>query len=335
MANASTPGGEGVAAAALLLRPLSIGELLDRAFSLFFKNIIPLISLLAIVIVPWAIIQYFMTRDVLGLEFDLIMRALSHPTQPPDQAEIARISQAAVQSRPLVGLNYLFTFILVPFANAAVVVGISRAYLGQQIRFKDCYAVALQRWLYVLALVLMWLVTLLGAIIVVFLVFVFGVLLLAAVAAALKTLGAVIAIVFGIIGFLALFGVIIMGYMAFASSMVALMLERVDPVRSFVLGFDRIFGGGLFWRSLLMALAMVAVFFGFGLVAGGLGALLVWATKSPAMYVAAGEVANIFYVAFAFVVVALYYYDVRIRREGFDLQLLADQMARTQGPASG
>src|SRR6202022_3377388 len=275
-----------VGAAALNLRPLSIGELLDRAFSLFFKNIIPLISLLAVVIIPMAIIQYFMVRDVLGLEFSLFQSVFTHPTKPPDINEVNAINQATLRSEPLIGLNYLFGLVLVPLSNAAVVVGGSRAYLGHQIRFKECYGVALRRWLAVLVLIVMWLVTLVGAFLTLFFFVLLGVFGLTFLAVALKTVGAVIAAIVGFVLAVAVIGGVIMCYMAFACSLVALMLEGVDPIRAFILGFDRIFGGGLFWRSVLMSLAMVAVFFGFGSVAFGLGALLVWLTKSPAMYVA-------------------------------------------------
>ena len=57
-----------------------------------------------------------------------------------------------------------------------------------------------------------------------------------------------------------------------------------------------------------------------------------WLTKSAFLYIAVAQLANVFFIAFAFCVVALYYYDIRIRREGFDLQLLAEQL-RSSGTA--
>jgi hypothetical protein len=58
-----------------------------------------------------------------------------------------------------------------------------------------------------------------------------------------------------------------------------------------------------------------------------LGGLAFWYTKAPFAYVAILQLSNVFFIAFAFVLVALYYYDIRIRREGFDLQLLAEQLS--------
>lgn len=332
MANVFSGGSSPVAAAALNLRPLSIGELLDRAFSLFFKNIIPLLSLLAVVIIPMAVLQYFMVKDLLGLEMNLITQAISHPTKTPDPSELNALNAAALRSQPLLALNYVFLLILLPLSNAAVVVGISHAYLGQQIRFKDCYAVALRRWFALLLLIFMWILTAAGVFLTGFFILLFVFAALAFVGAALKGLGAAIVIIAVIIAMCAFIGILIMGYMTFASSLVALMLEGVDPIRAFVLGFDRIFGGGLFWRSALMSLAISLLSIGFALVAAGIGALLAYLTKSPFLYVAIGGFANLVFLALAFVIVALYYYDVRIRREGFDLQVLTDQLARVGRP---
>ena len=314
--------------AALKLRPLGIGELLDRAFNVFFKNAIPLISLLAVVIVPMAIVEYFMTRDILGAEFGIFQQAINHPTAAPDTRIVDQMNNALMGSvlGPWVGLYYLMLFIALPLANAAVVVGVSRAYLGGEVRFKDCYSVALRRWLPILLLVVMWFIALFAAMFTLVFAFIVVGVAIGALVGLLKGVGAVIGAIIGIAFALALVGFAIMAYMSFASSFIALVLENVDPIRAFGLGFSRIFGGGLFWRSVLMALAMLAIFIGFGLVAAAVAFLLFWFLKSPFIYVAVTQLVNLFFIAFAFVAVALYYYDVRIRREGFDLQVLADQI---------
>jgi len=118
-----------------------------------------------------------------------------------------------------------------------------------------------------------------------------------------------------------------MGYMAYASSFIACVLEKLDPVRSFTVGVTRMFRRELFWRSMAVALFIALVFMGFSLVASFTALLALYFTKSWFLYLAIAQVINVFYVGFAFVLVSLYYYDIRIRREGFDIQLLADQLA--------
>jgi hypothetical protein len=319
------------AGAAASLRPLSIGELFDRAFNLYFRHVLTFAAILLVMVIPFALIQYFMYKDTLGASMDVIQAVAQHPGNPPDLSKLQ-----AAQDNPLVYVllpfYYLFAFFAVPLANAAVVSGVSRAYLGLPVRFADCYRHAFSRWGWVLLLVLLW-----GAIIflLVFAV-VFAIVLIAValgtLAALIKTPGEVIAAIVGIGMFLAFLALIVMLYMAFASSFIATVLEKVDPLRGFVLGVTRIFGGRQFWRSFLVACALLVIGLAFALVAAAAGGLASYATKAPLLYLLIANVAQIFFTAFAFTVVALYYYDIRIRREGFDLQLLAEQLPAARPP---
>jgi len=74
------------------------------------------------------------------------------------------------------------------------------------------------------------------------------------------------------------------------------------------------------------------MYVGFVIVAIVLAGLSVYLTRSFFLYVAIAQFINVFYVAFAIVVVSVYYYDIRIRREGFDIQMLADQLAASSKP---
>jgi hypothetical protein len=65
---------------------------------------------------------------------------------------------------------------------------------------------------------------------------------------------------------------------------------------------------------------------GFAIVASVIGGGAFWLTHSFAMYFALTAIVNVFIYPFVFAVVAVSYYDVRIRREGFDLQLLAARL---------
>src|SRR4029077_15209124 len=94
-------------------------------------------------------------------------------------------------------------------------------------------------------------------------------------------------------------------------------------LESFSSGFRRVFGENQFWRSLGITAALFGVLIGFGIVAGVIGGLAMGLTHSFAAYFAVSAVLNAFIYPFAFAVVAVSYYDVRIRREGFDLQVLA------------
>jgi hypothetical protein len=222
------------------LRPLSIGELFDRAFSLYIRNVLTFASLLFVVVAPLALVQYFITRDVLDAYMGLIDAAVQHSSTPPD---LSKFDTAYASMTPLTGVYYLLLFLALPLANAAVVSGVSRAYLGMPVRFRACYTDAFRRWGHVLLLTALWVVVLVGVGVVLF----FAILFLAVIIgllSALKTFGIIVGATIGIAFFLAFVALAIVGYMAVAASFIACVLEKADPVSAFTLGFRRIFGGG-------------------------------------------------------------------------------------------
>lgn len=328
-------------AASLNLRPLGLGELLDRAVHLYFRHFLTLTSLLIVVMIPFLLVQYFASKDILTSYFAVIEHAIKSPSSPPPQSDLQQIIDAANNAQYLTALNYALLLLALPLANAAVVTAVSRAYLGLPISFADCYRLALRRWLYVIILTLLWLIVL---IIAVFGLVVFAALItvgVAAVGGLLATAGGqtialIAAAIVGITLALLLLALAIAMYMAYACSFIAAVLEKIDPVRAFGSGFGRVFGGGQLGRSIVLALTLFAIDVGAGLVAAIAGGLLFYLTKSPVPYVLVAALSNLFLIAFDYVVVAVYYYDIRIRREGLDLQILAGQIAAASStqPAS-
>jgi hypothetical protein len=103
------------------------------------------------------------------------------------------------------------------------------------------------------------------------------------------------------------------------------VLERLPPAFAFRSGFQRVFGEGQFWRSLGIAAALFGIFIGFEIVGAAIGFLVGQSHEFGLLSVVNG-VFEAFLYPFIFAVVAVCYYDVRIRREGFDLQMLAAQL---------
>ena len=304
------------------LRPLSIGELFDRAFSIYLRNVLTFAALLIVIVAPIAVIQYFMYHDAFDAYLGIIDAAVKHSSTPPDLSKL----EYPISMLPLLGLNYLFVFLGLPLANAAVVSGVSRAYLGLPVRFRECYADAFRRWGYVLILTLLWSVVIV-AVAAALLVVIALIAVIIGLLSVLKTFGIIVASIIGIVSFISFVLLTIVGYMVFASSFIACVLEKADPVRAFTLGFTRICGGGLLWRSVGVACSILVIGIVFAVIVNVLGGLAFWYTKAPFAFIGIAQLSNVFFIAFAFVLVALYYYDIRIRREGFDLQLLAEQLS--------
>jgi hypothetical protein len=95
-------------------------------------------------------------------------------------------------------------------------------------------------------------------------------------------------------------------------------LESLGAVSALRVSFSRIFTRAEFRRSVICATAVGALAFGCSAVLGvfAILGLARWA----AVYVALDAAARTLLVPFVGLVLALYYFDVRIRHEGFDLE---------------
>ncbi|HXW77170.1 MAG TPA: hypothetical protein VEJ20_07160 [Candidatus Eremiobacteraceae bacterium] len=319
----SDPGSQDASAAAAQgLRPLSIGELIDRAFSICFKHFIAFVSLVAVVIIPELVLQYFGTR---GYVSTMLQSAgtVANGATPPDPA---KFFDAMVSGAPYLAALLVFIALFVPLANAAVVSGVSRAYLGMPVRWSACYADAIARWPTLLGLMLLWILAAIAAWFALFVGifgFSFG---LVALGGAFGKVGGAIDVVLGIVLAIAMVLLFVTLYLAAAYSFVAGVLERSGAANAFGSGFRRVFAEGQFGRSLAIGAAICGMLIGLDLVGGIIGLVLVSALHSIIPNYIAGAIIGMLAYPFTFSVVAVSYYDVRIRREGFDLQMLAAQL---------
>jgi len=314
------------------LRPLSIGELLDRAFSISFKNILPFSAIVFVVVVPQMIISYFAMNGPLAAILDQAakMGTTAGTTTPPDPMPLLT---AEANAAPYFGVILLYGLLVVPLANAAVVSGISRAYLHMPVRFVECYRDAIGRWGWLVLLGLLWVAAAVAAEIGVTLPFGIVILSLGAVAGTLGVFGAILAIVVGIAAVLAVIALVALLCLAAAFSFVAAVLEKMSPGFAFRSGFQRVFGEGQFWRSLGIAAALFGIVIGFEIIGSVIG-LLAGVVHNLGLVTIVNGIIQVFLYPFLFAVVAVCYYDVRIRREGFDLQMLAAQLGGPSTPAS-
>src|SRR5690242_7622837 len=177
------------------LRPLSIGELLDRAFSISFKNILQFSAIVLVVVVPAVIINYFVISGPMAAFADQLQKintTAAGGATPPDPTAIL---SAEANAAPYFGILLLYGLLVFPVANAAVVSGISRAYLRMPVRFADCYRDAIARWGWLVLLGLLWVAAAMAAMFVAFVPFFIVTFAVAALAGVLGVVGGIIAVV--------------------------------------------------------------------------------------------------------------------------------------------
>ena len=309
------------------LRPLSIGEMLDRAFTIAMRHLLSFTAIVAIVVLPQLVIGYLLAKG----PFSVFTGALLNP-DPASVPDPSKVFGAYANAAPYLLLLFGLLVFFVPLANAAVVSGVSRAYLGMPVRFGECYRDALPRWLSVITLALLWIVTVFVAFLT--LALMIGMLGggLAIIGGSMGTPGAVVAVILATALGIIMILLALELYLAAAFSFVGAVLERQPAGTAYATGFRRVFGEGQMWRSLGVAAAACGIGIGIEIVEAIIAAVAVGLTRSVLIeYVLLGIV-NVFVYPFLFAVVAVCYYDVRIRREGFDLQLLAAQLGARSAP---
>src|SRR5579862_8442027 len=124
------------------LRPLGFGEIFDRAITLYVRNFMPFLAIVLVLIVPLAVVQYFLDKNQ-SAQIDQLIKIFAHPgTTPPPTPNLFSSPGELVA---VIAIAFIF-YLLWPFALDAVAVGVARLYRGRPVEFRACYAAVLPRW---------------------------------------------------------------------------------------------------------------------------------------------------------------------------------------------
>lgn len=291
----------------LPLHPMSLGDILDGAFKLFKADAATVIVVTLAFTAPLQLLAAYVQRDALGGLFDALRDPQAAPFADP----------ATFGGDPLPGaVASLITMLVLPFVAGAVARIVGDSYLGRPTSAGVALRAAGRRWWSLLAAWL--LVHVAEGIPLLFA----GVLLAAGVATslvplialgALSVLGALVAGVFIMPLFVAVAPIIVMediGAVAAMRRSYRLLRPRYWPVLGVAL-LTGVLSSML--GSALGTVPMIAAF-----VLGSAG----W----PLLAIG-GLLSNLVVVPIVAIVSTLIYFDGRIRQEGFDLQLMAAELA--------
>jgi hypothetical protein len=293
------------------LRPLTLGELLDRSFSLYRHHF-------------WLFVGIMALPSLLGLTFGVLV-ALFNP-QPPSSGSVAEPNPAEILGAVLwfgaaaLGMIVIY-FITYAVALGATTVAVSQIYMGQPVSIRAAYA-PLRGLVGRLALLLLLVsIRLFG---IVLLMFAFIGFAGGLAAAGLPIVGGVILLAGGV----AMFVLWIWIVLRYAVSVPAAVLEdesATDAIRrSIVLtkgSLLRVFALVAF--TMVITYAVLAIFQGPFVVAGALAgpdsSTFFWMNLLGTI---TGSIGGAFTAPLMIVAFAVLYYDLRVRNEGLDLQLL-------------
>jgi hypothetical protein len=297
------------------LRPLTIGEIFDRAVTIYVRNFVVFTLIVLTLLAPLAVVQYF----ALGSTSQSLAQIAQQTSDSSSKAPATKPPELTNQQVAVFAIVIVLAALFAPFVNNAVALGVARIYGGERPSYGSEFAGVFTRWLPLIgtALVnLMILGGLYGATVFVFVIVVtIGVML---VVHALPI--AVALFILAGLCLLAVLPLFLMLLIVYAFSMYATTIERVDPGNAIASAFARVFGRSEIKKSLLMALAYMGLELGVLCISVALGLLLTIVLKLPALQLVISTIVNAMLVAFLAILLAVYYYDVRTRKEGLDLE---------------
>jgi len=308
-------------------RPLGFGEIFDRAITLYFKNFLRFISIALVLAVPLGIFQYFVDTFQAGpnsfwaqMQHLGTTPATPAPTLPPifhSPGALAALIFAFLIAVFVIALAQMFVY------NAAAV-GVARLYAGKAVEFRACYLTVLRRWLPVLGTLVM--------IVLIFWAWIIATVICGAIffvpAVQLASSAPGATALLGFLGFLVIVsavGVAIVLSAATNFALYAVVIEDVGVMQGLSSGFARAFSRRDFWRAMGLVICS-------GLIAG-IGVTMISGVAQVALYYNQAwlaamltGIAQLLVIPFSVILLAVFYYDIRIRREGLDLQTSVERL---------
>ncbi len=276
--------GGGVQPPTRQLRPLGVGEILDAAIKLYTRNAVTMWKIVAVVIVPVAIINQIVIGSSLPSRAFVSGGTLYTPTGT------LGTPAAGVITELVLGVLAVLT------VNGALALCVVDAYIGRPLDWRESLQAAVGR-----LGSLLWLSILFGVLVV--------------------------------LGFIALVLPGIWLVTVWSVAVPALMFEHVGGFKALGRSFDLVRGRwwATFAELLVAVIMLIVVLFVVGLIFRGIESGL--SVGSTGLWLALNALSTIVgaMIAYPFMasVIAVIYTDLRVRKEGLDLELLAGALGRT------
>jgi hypothetical protein len=298
------------------LRPMSTGQLLDQTFALYRNNF-------------WLFAGIATVGPAASVIFQLITVG-ANVTSPfgtrmaPGTKLGVGTGAAAVMS---IVLGYGIMLAGIAISHAATVKAVAAVHLGRETSVIGAYKALWGRLLSLFGTCVLILLLIVAAIIAVTIVLIpvfFGITALSRSTRGSQAAGVFVGVIFVLLILGLMVAAITLVYVRYALAIQACMVENLGPIAS--LRRSAFLSKGGRWRVVVVYLifALLAVILGLGFteLAKGVGGLLHNRIAAAVLVYAAGFIAGSVTGPLATIGLSLLYYDERVRKEAFDLQLM-------------
>jgi len=294
------------------LRPLDLGAIFERAIAIYAKNFLSFVGMVAVTVAPVAIVQYAIAiRE--QPEIDATLDVLQHPDLLRTEHVPTLFNSPGMVA--IIIASALFSYYMSAVALGAVAAGVGRIYRGAPPGFRLAYEAVLRRWPSIIVVVGIAVLALVAAYGLLVVVAAFPVVTAAALARSL--LPTLTSVVLG--GMIVMIGFALLVILIAASCAIcAITVENGTASSAVQLTFARIFTKTEFGRALLCAVAVGAIGFASSAALSALGVLGFF--RWPGAEATVDGLVRMLLLPFVALVLALYYFDVRIRHEVLQLE---------------
>jgi hypothetical protein len=305
------------------LRTLDFAGIFERAAAIYARNWPVFIAIAGTAILPVAFAQYAVARWE-GPQLDAAAALLAHP----ERLRTATMPAVPGAAFAAAAVALVFGYVMLSAGLSAIAEAVARRYRGETIALRTCYGPVLRQWASVLALVAMGLIFLIAAYAAVLALAAIPLLLGAAAGASVVNSLAPLVVTAAM---LAIAFVLLVVEITGACALCAIAVEERSARNALRITIDRICNRREFGRALLCAFVPAAIAL---VTATAVDAVaLLGPARAPAVYVTLDTVQRILVVPFLGAFLAVYYFDVRLRHEGLDLEARGALEAHDGEPA--
>jgi hypothetical protein len=322
------------------LRQLDLGELLDESFRLYRSNFLTFVAIAALILVPYGLVSLVAQYPLQAQIADLQNQTTSGANPFAQQSLSDLISEMLFWYVGMIIVNLLYAVIFQPLLEGALAYTISQRYLGHERGVGEGFGAAVRHSPALIGARLI--PVLVGVMISGAIIAVMGLIVAALVGRSLSdsldsgSLGLIVGVgmlAFMLIGVVALVGLALLVRILFTSQVI--MVEGAGPWQSLVRSWR--LTQGSFWRIvgymlliallmyLLAALPMFVLSFAMSIIGLDQRVQLIITTCTS-------TVISVIVTPFSVIAYTLLYFDLRVRREGFDLEQQANALL---GPGLG
>ena len=298
---------------------MGAGELLDRAVTIFVRQFVPIVLVIAAATVPLIAFQAAISPHS-ARAFSDIAQVLSTAANSAASKEAAKQLQLDSQGNGMLAILVVASTGARLLMWSAIVAVIAAAYAGTPISFAQAYRIGVSRWLPQLIVALSFIV-MAGFAMIPLLIAYFMLIIVIAALASLQQL--IATVVVAIIGGLLVFGAFAItaswAFMLYELAAVAVVTEAANPIAAIGIAFRRGFARGMKRRTIIGGLVIFLVSEGGALPLVAVAAIVTAMTRIDVLYFAIIGTGTVLLDGLVAAFVVVFATDVRIRREGLDL----------------